>query len=90
VVCLDGPVLAHEPGQVRGVGLIIPLREEFDCARRPPQRVRASRVEARARSGGRVLEPCRLFPRGGQQPADAVGVRDDVMDGCDAGEPGVC
>jgi hypothetical protein len=31
-----------------------------------------------------------LFFRGGQQPADAIGVRDDVMDGRDAGEPGVC
>jgi hypothetical protein len=31
-----------------------------------------------------------LFFRGGQQPADAIGVGDDVMDGRDAGEPGVC
>ena len=31
-----------------------------------------------------------LFFRGGQQPADAIGVRDDVMDGRDAREPGVC
>jgi hypothetical protein len=31
-----------------------------------------------------------LFFRGGQQPADAIGVRDDVMDGGNAGEPGVC
>ena len=31
-----------------------------------------------------------LFFRGGQQPADAIGVRDDMMDGRDAGEPGVC
>jgi hypothetical protein len=31
-----------------------------------------------------------LFFRGDQQPADAIGVRDDVMDGRDAGEPVVC
>ena len=33
--------------------------------------------------------PTGLFFRGGQQPADAIGVRDDMMDGRDAGEPGV-
>ena len=27
---------------------------------------------------------------GRQQPADAIGVRDDMRDGCDAGEPSVC
>jgi hypothetical protein len=31
-----------------------------------------------------------LFFGGGQQSADAIGVRDDVMDDRDAGEPGVC
>lgn len=32
----------------------------------------------------------RLLFRGGQQPADAIGVRDDMMVGRDSGEPGVC
>ena len=34
--------------------------------------------------------PRGLFSRGSQQPADGIGVRDDMMDGRDAGEPGVC
>jgi hypothetical protein len=39
---------------------------------------------------GRSEPPHGLFFRGSQQPADAIGVRDDMMDGRDAGEPGVC
>jgi len=34
--------------------------------------------------------PHGLFFRGGQQPPDAIGVRDDMMDGRDAGEPDAC
>jgi hypothetical protein len=33
------------------------------CPRRPHQRVRASRIEAQVRTGGRVLEPTRLGSR---------------------------
>jgi hypothetical protein len=36
-------------------------------------------------------EPSRgLYFRGGQQPSNAIGVRDDMVDGRDTGEPGVC
>ena len=50
-------------------------------------------LECRAPQGGRwaaASHSTGLFFRGGQQPADAIGVRGDVLDARDAGEPGVC
>ena len=47
-------------------------------------------ARSRVADGAPRAIPRGLFFRGGEQPADAIGVRDDVMDGRDAGEPGVC